>query len=503
MKYTQENLEKALTELSEKYPDETVNNSKSIGASDSVMKIPKETYSRQSMKRSNFKNLVYQECIFENIAFTESCFHAVTFSYCNITGSSFACCNFFNSKFIANKSIKYKGNNFSQSNFTSCEFMSSIFKGSGFLQTLFHKCKMENSCFKSCTMEGSQFVNCQLKDMDFGNANTEFIELVNTSLNNVIFPFYQLPYIIGIFGYEEKHLQNLKLRAGKRLVTMSDYQQEIDNLILYYMSRTEYFPVCNLLILKKDIDNAIHIFLDGINESLHDLDFRMIRHFCRLAKHHNLVDELTARRITKILENHLTSNDIPPERLNECIIHMGEIRKILLSGNRNSVTLNLDIRTNICKKNLRGMQYVNSLCDELNTALSQNDLGQTGFEIAISNHSPYEVVINIICGVASVAAISEFIWKIVDNHKKHKDVPDNYSEDKTNLPNDYVRVDTDVYQQYVNARIDQCKEQLLHIKKSYSGKKMNKYIEEITQKLKTDLDDLYEKDIMIFKKINH
>ena len=503
MEYTKEDLEKALAELSEKYPDEKVNNSKSIGSSDSVMTIPNIKYFRQSMKRSNFKKLIYKECQFINNAFTESCFHSVTFSNCEVSGSSFACCNFFDSNFNANSSINLEGNNFSQSNFTLCKFVSDTFQGSAFLQTLFHKCIMEDVNFQSCTMEGSRFVNCEFKNTDFGNANVDFIELVHTTLENVIFPFYQLPYMIGIFDNEKDALREITLRAGNRLVTISEYQQEIDNLILYYMDKTEYFPVCNLQILKKDFKSANQTLLDGINESLHDLDFRMIRHFCRLAKHHNLVNEVTTRRISQELENYLTSDNVPPERLNECIIHLGEIREILLSGNNDSVTLNLNIRTNIDKKNLHGMGYVNSLCNELNTALSQNDLGQTGFKIAVSSHSPFGITIDVICAVGALAAVAQFIWQIIDSHKKEKDSSDDYIKANAKGPNNYTRVDPELYRKYVDARIDQCKEQLLRIKDSYSNKKMNKYIEEITQNLKTDLDELYENDIMIFKNFNN
>ena len=503
-KIMSDETQKALERLSKKYPDETINNSISIGKMDDPPKIiPKEQHIHESMKRSDFKNLIYSKCKFEKVAFTNSSFYSVVFSNCNLDGNSFACCNCYNSKFIANKTIIFDGNNFSQSSFNSCEFLHNTFSSSAFLQTLFNKCVIKNTCVQSCTMEGSQFINCRFENMDFGSANIEFIELIHTTLSNVIFPFYQLPYIIGIFDYTESEIQKIKLRVGKRTVYMKEYIMEIDDLILYYQQEKEYFPKCNLQILKGDIGNASQTLLEGVNASLDDLDFRMIRHFCRLASHHNLINEITTRRILKSLENYLASSKVPPERLNECIIHMGEIRRILLSGNSNSVTFNLNIRTNICKKNQRGMQYINSLCNEMNEALSQNDFGQLGFEIAISNHSPFDIVINIICAVGSLATIAQFIWQIIDRHEKKQNVSPIYGKAGINIPDNYVRVDVETHNKYIDARIDQCKEELLRIKDSYSGKKMNKYIEEITQNLKTDLDEFYQNDIMIFKNINH
>lgn len=488
-------IEKAISELWKNYPDMRVNNNKSTGNTERKS-ISDEVYIRQSMKRSNIKNIGYNQCIFEKNAFSDSYFQKVYFINSCLSGNSFICCNFIATKFLGNNKI-YLSNNFSQSNFTQCSFENITISESGLLQTLFHNCSFSNVCFQSSTLEGTRFLGGSLSTVNAGQVNIEFVEFMDTVLLDVIFPFYQFPYIIGIADYITKHNANISLCVNERNISLEEYKMQINNLILYYESQSEYFPMCNLQIIQRNFDRAKDTLLNGINYALSAMDFRMIHHYCRLGQRHNLLDELTINRILKVVENKLTDGTVPPERLNDCIIHEGEIRQILLNQKRNSVTYNFHIKTNIQKNDDEGIIYINTLCNKLNDVLSQKDYGQTGFEIAVSSHSPFEIIIDVICAAGSVATIAQLIWAIVEQHKGY-----NGTTASTSLDG-YVPVDIELLQNYVDTRIELCKEQLLNLKDKYTNKKMNRHIEEITQRLKTDINELYDKDIMIFKKENH
>lgn len=490
-------LKKALEELNEKYPDSNLNNKTSNGGSVKQL-IINQTYEKISMKRSRFQNIIYKDCTFDNVAFSASSYHNVTFKQIKLSGNSFACCNFFNSVFVNKKTgdALYIGNNFSQSSFTACDFLKITFKSSGFLQSLFYNCRFNNVKFQSNTLEGSCFNSCNLEKIDAGHTNVEFIELLNTNLKSVVFPFYQFAYIIGASDFLNEPSDRISFVAGDKEVSLEDYIHQIDNLIYYYDDKQEYFPVCNLWIAKGKMREAQEVFLNGINQALDTLDFRMIRHLCRLAKRHDLLDEITVLRASKIIENYLYDDNIPPERINDYIVNTGEIRKTLLSGKSDSVTYSFNIRTNICKKNKKGVAYVNSLLTELNDALSQNNFGQLGFQVAVSNHSPFEIIIDVVCAAGSLATIAQLIWNIVEKKQSDK------SSDNQTVPDNYVLADNEIYAKCIDTYIERSKEQLLNIKSKYSERKMNQYIEQITQQLRTDISDLYSKDIMIFKKNN-
>lgn len=492
MNLNDQELKKALKELQNNYPNSQGNNKKSIGSTERQA-INSQTYKRLSMKRSRFWNLDYINCDFENISYTASSFHNIFFINTKFTGNSFACCNFFDCKFFGEKDNFFSANNYSQSSFTNSAFQGITFKSSGFLQTLFYKCSFENIYFLSNTLEGSCFNNCEFTNVQTGDTNVEFIELLNTRLNNVEFPFYQFAYIIGASNYINGNDDNIYFKAGPKRITCDEYIKQINNLILFYLDKQEYFPSCNLLIASGKISDARSTFINGINQALENLDFRMIRHFCRLAKRHDLLDDFTIRRARKAIETYLLNDNIPPERLNDYIINAGEIREILLSGKSNSVTYSLNIRTNVCKKNKKGVQYVNELSNEINQALSRYDIDELGFQVAVSNHSPFEIIIDVIGAVGTITSIAKLIWGIIERRNGK-----NKSNEKE-VFDDYKKVDKELYEKYIDSRIELCKEQLFNIKAKYKGQKLNKYIEEITQQLKTDLSELYSKDIMIFK----
>lgn len=497
MNLNQQDLTKALKELNSNYPDLNGNNKKSIGGFDK-QNIIEQIYRKLSMKRSRFQNLNYTNCDFENVAFSASSFHNVAFIDTSLSGNSFACCNFFDCEFsngLPNDSI-YVGNNFSQSNFTTCNFEKVTFKSSGFLQSLFFNCQFSKVVFQSNTLEGSCFNGCHFIKFNAGHTNVEFLELLNTRLENATFPFYQFAYIIGASEFLNVDSTKISFAVADKEATFGEYIQQIDNLILYYLDKQEYFPACNLLIAKGKISDAQSVFLNGINLALGTLDFRMIRHFCRLAKRHDLLDEITIYRARKEIENCLFNDTIPPERINDFIINAGEIRKILLSGKSDSVTYNFNIRTNVHKSDKAGIKYVNSLSNELNDVLSQHDFGQLGFQVAVSSHSPYEIIVDVICAAGAIATIAQLVWNIIE--KRQLDI----NSGKVTIPEDYIPADEEFYTKYIDNRIELCKEQLLNIKSKYSERKINQYIEQVTQQLKTDITDLYSKDIMIFKKNN-
>ncbi len=493
----QKDLTEALAELNNNFLDSNGNNKKSIGES-VIQNIKKEQYKRLSMKRSRFQNLNYKCCSFKRVAFSASSFHNVFFRDTKLSGNSFACCNLFNCIFInrIKGNIVYIGNNFSQGSFTTCNFKNAIFQSSAFLQSVFYNCQFCNVDFQSNTLEGSCFNSCTFEGVDVGHTNIEFIELVNAELKNVTFPFYQFAYIIGAANFLKEAAREISFVVSNKKVTCEEYIQQIDNLIYYYLDKQEYFPACNLLISKGKVDDAQSIFLDGINLALETLDFRMIRHFCRLAKRHDLLDEVTVHRARKEIDNYLFNDSIPIERINDFIINTGEIRKILLSGKSDSITYSFNIKTNVHKANREGVEYINNLSNELNNVLSQNDFGQLGFQIAVSNHSPFEIIVDVICAAGALATIAQLIWSIVEQNKHSK------SLDDCIIPDEYIQADQALYAKYIDTRIEHCKEQLLNIKSKYSERKMNQYIEEITQQLKTDITELYSKDVMIFRKNN-
>lgn len=487
----QEKIQQSLEFLAAQYPDSKVNSNKSVGGSAGQHeKLHNINYIRAGMKNSIFQWLIYDKCTFENVALTGSRFRSVIFQKTFLIGNSFAHCDFFDVEFNGSGCRPFEANNFSLCNFESCRFSSIQYVSSGMLSSLFHNCSFNNTVFRSSTLEGTSFINCHMTVCDLGSVNVEYSSFSKTALDGVCFPFYQFPYVIGAADHISAPDSTVTLRAGEKTLPISEYKLQLDNLILYFLDKHEYFPICNLYIAKGMEQEAKSALLDGISDALTHQDFRMIQYFCQLALHHDLLDEFTRYRIVQEMDEFLQAKEIPESRLNNYMAHVGKIRTLLHSGASNSVSLHFNIKTNVYRDDPEGVQYVNKLFYNINQALAQAD-GQNGFQVMAANYCPYEIVVEVLSAVGSAASIASLIWMTIDAVHRH--------------PNQkgWVEVDTDTYRGYVDAKINCLRADLQRLQGQYSQRRFSKYIDEVTQQLKTDLEELYSKDIMIFKVKNN
>lgn len=496
MMFTDEEIRNALHVLQTKYPDHKINMKKTIsgGNNGDFRIISNEKYDRQSMKRSNISHIIYDSCIFKKVAFTGSMFNNTFFNNSQFSGSGFSNCNFYRVSITSTNQIEFDSNTFSQSNLIQCNISNILFISNGFLNTLFDDCYLENLCFQSNTLEGSQFNNSRLHNVDFGNVNIEFVSVQNSQLDGVIFPFYQLAYIIGIANEIQNENSKITVAIESRHIPIKEYKEQIEYLIIYYWNKSDYFAMCNLYIVNNDLDQARKCLRDGINTALVNSDFRMIRHFCRLARYHDLLDEDTTQHILTEVDHFLYGTDIPSGLLNEYIINTGEIREILLRGNISNISLKFQIRTNVGSDDENGREYINSLCTCLHNGFSNNNLGQNGFEISISCHSPIEIFVDVVTSLAGMTTIIKFIWDVILYRES--------SISKKSNKNSIYEVDKDIYTKCLSYRLDKFKSELKLLMSQYDNVKLDSYIEEITQNLITDISELYDKDIILYKKKN-
>ncbi len=483
----EQSLGKALEYLEENYPNPKVNSNKDVSGSYGNPQVVSDvSYCQFGMKQSKFCHVIYHSCRFENVALTGSQFRSVAFQSSELTGNSFACCDFYDSEFDGSGCEPFSANNFSLSNFEQCRFAHLRLISSGMLGSLFHRCDFQDVTFRSSTLEGTNFIACDMCGCDLSNVNVEFTRFHRTKVEKTYFPFYQFPYVIGAAEYIQRCEDSITLRAGEREVSMAEYCAQLERLTLYFLDKHEYFPICNLYIARNDLDNAKQYLMTGISSALNSRDFRMVRYFCQLALQHEILDEITRRRILRDMDKFLLSKDIPDTQLNHYMTHIGNIRTLLYGGGSDTVALHFNISTNVCRSQTEGVTYVNELLSELNQGLAAAD-GQTGFQVMASNYSPYDIFVTVLSTVGSTASIASLVWQIIDavkDKQQHKR---------------FERVDEEVYRNYVGAKIDCLRADLLRLQKEYSQHRFSKYIKEVTQQLKTDLEELYTKDVMIFK----
>lgn len=481
-------LNDTLKYLQNKYPDARVNNNKYVISNDAAE--AEESFRFLSMKQSFYKNVVFRNSLFENVALTGSTFDHVKFVDSKLIGNSFANCNFYNSEINGTRAA-FSANNFSQTNFERCVFKNVKFFRSGILNALYHICEFTKTQFRGSTLEGTNFKNCKFTDCDFGNVNIDYTLFSKNEYDNVVFPFYQIAYIIGAASFIHDFPQKIYAKAGNKVISAREYFEEADRLKQYYLDKSEYFPICNLCIAQQRFEEAKEYLLIGIDKALTNKNFRMISNYCRLAKYHGMADERIKRKILKAMEEFINGDNIPDSQLNYYLIYIGNIKDMLNEGGSDTVTLHYTIRTNICKKDPAGVSVVNDMVSKLCDELSKLE-NIEGYEITVSNHSPFEIAIGIIGLVLMLPPAIEAVWQMITKAKAHikKEAP---------LKDYFMQIDTETHKKYIDERIERLKSDLLRMRKDYKGKDLDEHIISVTQSLKTDFEALYSKDIMIFK----
>ena len=482
-------LNYALIYLHEHYPDAQINNNKYVIAN--TQTEMQDVFRFASMKQSVFRNITYSDSLFENVAFTGSSFESVKFNKTKLIGNSFANCDFYNTE-INGVRAALTANNFSQSNFELCSFNNVKFFRSGVLNALFHRCIFNHVQLRGSTFEGTKFINCSFTNCDFGNVNIDYALFSKNTCNGITFPFYQIAYIIGAADFLSNNTHGVYAKAGEKIISSSEYFEQSEKLIAYYLDKGEFFPACNLSIAQKNYEKAKEYLCSGIDKALENKNFRMISNYCRLAKYHGIADERTKRKILHLMEDVIQSDHISESQLNYYLIYIGNIKTLLNEGSGESVTLNYTIRTNTCKKNEEDVQHINDMVSRLNIALSALESTQ-GYEVTITNHSPFEIAIAVITLMASLPSAVESVMNIITDIKNKKTL---LKKEKGAY---YVRVDVETEKKYVDERIDRLKAELLLLNKQYSERELDEHIVEITQSLKTDLEELYSKDVMLYR----
>ena len=493
-------IEKSIQLLSEKYPDDLVNN-------DIVLDMKgkpalKNNIIKQSAKRNNFSNITLVDSNIENSAFAGSQFNNFVFNNCAITGNSFVSCIFEKTKIISDERKKYIGNNFSNSFvdhcvFSNIEFLSSSWIGTSVEKTVFDKCKIN-----SCTLEGTSFIDCTFSNVDISTGNLDYMILTRTYLNNVSFPFYQFAYIIGAADYlSYSKTQCFNFVANKKKISLSEYLNSIPELLDYYFSRQEYFPLANLFFSIGNKEEAKNYIFVGVKSALKNNDFRMIKYFCIMANQYNLLEYDFIKGIKSSLNNYLlnlTDND--DENMLQCLIKTSEIINILEDRTSNKTYLQFEIQTNIDRNDENNQEIINELVEGCKYILDNSTFEIEGHTIKEISYCPVDLVFQVIGNLANILAISAALQQFVFYIKTKKSKkPKKIAKDICKKYDNINLVDSDSRIELAKAKVELAMEEVKNYRGFRSGEEYNDFITEITQKIIGDVDNILDKDMLVMK----
>jgi len=412
--YTQPQLQSALSRL-EPYMALTQNNNRRFQSGIGLQ--ISEKFDDVSLKRTSLFDSTVTNSSFLNSALTNSYFSETKFSDCIFDESNLQYCHFIHATFHG---VEIRSTNLSYSSFFSTDFKSVFFKGSTVSELLFDACCFEDCVFTASMLENAVFTHCILKNVRFVNTNIEFMEFKQCELQAITMPFQQIPYVYGVYA----HLSDGGVRAevGDTCLKAEEYLSLQEDLITYYNSINEYFPMTNLFLARRKLDCAYQCISLGLQSSIVSKDFRMLKFFCKLAVQGALFPHQKLRELYTVINACVRKQKLNVYEQRDFIYNSAEIRSLLLDSIYDCPTARIELQTNIDstepEKVIQFIEYVDHTiqgsCSRQISHIEYRHNSDSNFIAFISaNYWEILLAISILCKFAQT--VSEQIEKHILN----------------------------------------------------------------------------------------
>lgn len=372
-----------------------------------------------SLKRTSLFNSTVTNSRFLNSALTGSYFSDTKFSNSIFDESNLQYCHFIHAAF---HTVEIRSTNLSYSSFFSTDFRNALFKGSTVSELLFDTCNFEDCTFTASMLENAVFMHCTLKNVRFVNTNIEFMEFRGCELQGVTMPFQQLPYVYGLYG----HLSDggVQIEAGDTCLTAEEYLALLEDLMVYYTSVNEYFPMTNIYLIRQELDHAYQCISLGLQSSIVSKNFRMLKFFCKLAVQGTLFSHQKLRELYTLINTCVRKQSLNIYEQRDFIYNSAEIRSLLLDSIYDCPTARIELQTNIDStepdKVIQFIEYVDhtirEVCSQQISHIEYRHNSDSNF-IAFVSANYKEILLTIFMLYKFAHTVSEQIEKRILNRQ--------------------------------------------------------------------------------------
>jgi uncharacterized protein YjbI with pentapeptide repeats len=490
--YTNEDIKNAKKVLKNYFVKGVGNNNEYF--KNSKGKIFNSNYYGASLKRNYVIDAIFENADLTFVAFTGSKFENTKFINNKINGASFQFSEFIKTTFDTNKVIN--GNNFCQCHFYLCNFNKAKFKGNTFSQSTFEKTKFSKTIFNSVTFENSTFIECEFENIDLSQLNLDYILIKNCKMNDVVLPLYQMPYTIGGLQYILNTNDKIYINTDKGKKTILEYRNILYSLQPYFYEKREYFPLANIAFALNENELGKEYFNLGINQAISNFDFRLIKHYCRLAKYIGIVDSNFSDNIIGKLNDFLIENKTDINQMNHYLLHIENIRELLFNQDENKRKVEIRLKTNISKND---KDKINELINEINYIVDKHKTNNDLFYLEIRHDSPWDILFNFISNnLSTILSIVGIIITIVLSKSNTKDSNSDVVKERKIILSKQIK-NKKIHKKLILKKIKDLKKRLK------TNKSMKEYIELFTAHITGSFDAEIQKDmesILLIKKEN-
>ncbi len=362
-----------------------------------------------SLKRTYLKNKTIYLSSFNNSALTNSQFY-LTKLYNNIFDeSNMQYCKFIKCKF---KETKIISTNLSYSVFSETIFENVLFKGSTVSELMFDKCVFKDCIFTSSMLENAVFSQCIMDNVEFIDTNIEYMIMASCNIQKTYVPLSQIPYVFGIFEYFEK--EQVIAMSNNGPISYREYLDLQNNLLTYYDSVAEYFPIVNILTHNNKYTSAYENMVKGIKKAIKQKDFRMLKFYCKLAVQNDFWDYNKRRELFNLIEKNTKKQNLNIFQQRDFIYNYAEIRYILLDSIYNNPTARIVFQTNIdSKESDKVIEFIGYVDSVIRTLCSK----QSSY-IEYRHNSDVEITAFLSANFFEILLVLSLFLKVANNTTK-------------------------------------------------------------------------------------
>lgn len=391
--YTEKDFQTA-TERILRHRQSVVKFSSSLSGANGAIFNGKYTLARVS--HGYFSNCCFQDAFLDSVAGAGSIFSHVNFENTDLSNSGFQ-----NSTltFCTYENCILKSCNMSNCYISKTDWINCDLQGLNLSGSYIRDCSILHNKSNPGNLCDCYFDKVHFEDHRLTNMNLEFSHFKNVTMEDVVLPFSQMPYIFGGLTYLLNTEDNISISSHvnkNNKISIEEYVEVLHDMIVFYSYKKEYFPLANILLALHYEKEAWQTVFAGIVTASNLKDFRMCKYFCELITSEGNITNRQMKSLYQALLQNSPIQTLSEAQHYEYNKYISEIRTMLIDNPNKQPHGALMITTNITELDSPNMSMLSSCLDSL-IHLECCPLDNPSIET--THNSPITIIIHL-CGSA-------------------------------------------------------------------------------------------------------
>lgn len=369
-----------------------------------------DKYTLGRVSHSYFSGCTFQDAFLDKVAGPGSIFSHVFFENTDLSSSGFQ-----------NSTITFC--KYENCNLKSCNMSNCYVSDTDWIDCILQDFNLSGSYLKNCSVLHNRSNPGNLGDCYFDkvhfeghrltNMNLEFSHFKAVTMEDVVLPFSQMPYIFGGLIYLLNTRDNISISSHineKDRISIEEYVDVLHDMIVFYSYKKEYFPLANILLALGYEREAWQTVLEGIVMASNQKDFRMCKYFCELITSEGNITNTQMQFLYRALIQNSPIQTLSEAQYYEYCKYIPEIRTMLLDNPNKQPHGTLMLTTNLT---VSESQNISTLLFCLDSFLHLECCPLERPSIEITHNSPLTIIVHLCGNPIIILSVIFFILTVV------------------------------------------------------------------------------------------